>query len=78
MRTIGHDRLVEEDRIAVASAAERRTKQSRRLLAGYEFEGERPTHFETGTGFSLSGTTARGATLGRYALLKTLETRSGG
>jgi hypothetical protein len=37
------------------------------LSASYEGEGERPTHFKAGAGFSLTGTTARSAYLGHHA-----------
>jgi hypothetical protein len=53
------------EQVAAARASQQREIVD--FFNGYQHEGERPTHFETGAGFALAGTTVRNAYLGHRA-----------
>jgi hypothetical protein len=45
----------------------RQKREVRRYLASYALEGDRPTHFETGSGFNIAGSEVAQTSLGRFA-----------
>jgi hypothetical protein len=72
--SLSNDRAFSSDNIPgfyppddVYVAAIPATLPALRAVANRQHEGERPTHFETGAGFALAGTTARNAYLGHRA-----------
>ncbi|MGY4296135.1 hypothetical protein ACVWXN_004230 [Bradyrhizobium sp. i1.4.4] len=51
-----------------ARRQQRQEEKVTRLLRAYSVEGNRPTHFETGSGFNIAGANGKQATLGHSAI----------
>jgi hypothetical protein len=60
--------LVDRDAGNLALKLKQQDKEVKRLLNDYAAEGDRPTHFETGSGFNIVGAHGEQATLGHSAV----------
>ena len=60
--------LADRDAGNLALKQQQQEKEVQRLLKAYVAEGDRPTHFETGSGFNIAGAHGEQATLGRSAV----------
>jgi hypothetical protein len=60
--------LVDRDAVNFALRLKQQETKVARILRAYAAEGDRPTQFETGSGFNVAGANGRQATLGRSAI----------